>query len=77
MPHYAFLWDDRNEQHVRENNLEPADAEAAMRDPESEFISNSSGRPGVRGYDRSGQRIAVVYEEIDDLMVYIVTAYAI
>ena len=48
-----------------------------MRDPESEFISNSSGRPGVRGYDRSGQRIAVVYEEIDELMVYIVTAYAI
>ena len=37
--------------------------------------SRTSGRPVVTGYTPDGRLIFVVYEEIDDVTVYPVTAY--
>ena len=39
--------------------------------------SRSSGRPVVAGYTPDGRLIFVVYEEIDDVTVYPVTAYEV
>jgi hypothetical protein len=77
MPHFAFVWTDKNIRHLADNALDPEDAETAMADPESRFVSDSSGRRAVRGYACDGRYIAVIFEQIDELTVYVVTAYEI
>jgi uncharacterized DUF497 family protein len=77
MPHFAFIWTDKNVRHLADNALDPEDAEAAMTEPESRFASESSGRQAVRGYALDGRFIAVIFEQIDELTVFVVTAYEI
>lgn len=77
MPHFEFIWTDGNVEHLADNGLTPEDAEAAMTKPESTFWSKSTQRNGVRGRAMDGRRIAVIYEEIDELTVFVVTAYYI
>jgi hypothetical protein len=77
MPHFEFVWTDANVEHLADNGLTPADAELAMAKPRSKFESTSSGRLGVRGRSVDGRLIAVIYEPMDELTVYVVTAYVI
>jgi hypothetical protein len=46
-------------------------------DPLGDTTSRSTGRPAVTGYTADGRLILVVYEEIDEITVYPVTAYEI
>ena len=48
-----------------------------MRWPTARFQSDSSGQRGIKGYAVNGRRIAVIYEQIDELTVYVITAYYI
>jgi hypothetical protein len=75
MPHFEFIWLDHNIEHLADNGLEPEDAENAMRWPTARFQSDSSGQRGIKGYAVNGRRIAVIYEQIDELTVYVITAY--
>jgi uncharacterized DUF497 family protein len=77
MPHFEFIWIDDNIEHLATNGLAPEDAENAMRKPASSFDSHSSGRRGIKGYATDGRLIAVIFERIDELTVYVVTAYHI
>jgi hypothetical protein len=77
MPHFEFVWTDDNIEHLADNGLTPEDAESAMAKPQSKFESNSSGRLGIRGRSIDGRRIAVIYESIYELTVYVVTAFVI
>lgn len=77
MPHFEFIWTDGNIEHLADNGLEPEDAEAAMAKPDSKFESESSGRLGIRGRSVHGRRIAVIDEPVDELTVFVVTAYVI
>ncbi len=77
MPHFEFVWTDANIEHLSDNGIEPADAESVVIDPDSIFRSKRTGRRGVRGALRDGRRIAVIYEQIDELTVFVVTAYNI
>ena len=76
-PH--LLWDldddpEGNVQHVARHGLTKADV---MNDPEGEDQSRSSGQPIAFGRTRHGERIALVYEQIDDDTVYPITAFPV
>jgi uncharacterized DUF497 family protein len=53
------------------------DVEEVLSNPTSEGTSASSGRPCVWGYTLEGIYIIVVYEEIDQDTVRVVTAYEV
>lgn len=71
------IWDDEAVEHVAEHGLTPADVDHVLAHPDDRRISRSSGRPIIFGYTRDGRYIAVVYEAIDDLHVYPITAYEV
>ncbi|HJT34206.1 MAG TPA: hypothetical protein VJ783_19320 [Pirellulales bacterium] len=80
MPWYEVVWNYEpggNVEHIAEHGLTPEDVEAAIYNPLEATISRSSGRPVVTGYTPDGRLIFVVYEEINDVAVYPVTAYEV
>lgn len=64
-------------EHIADHRLTPEDVEAVIFNPLETTISHSSGWPVVTGYTPDGRLIFVVYEEIDDVTVYPVTAYEV
>jgi uncharacterized DUF497 family protein len=80
MPWYDIIWNYEpggNVDHVAQHGLTPEDVEAVICDPLERTTSRTTGRPVVSGYTADGRLILVVYEEIDDVTVYPVTAYEI
>jgi hypothetical protein len=82
MPLIDVTWDlpgdpAGNVQHIAEHGLTPIDVEHVLSKPDRHGTSRSSGLPIVFGRTPSGERIAVVYEEIDEDTVYPVTAYPV
>jgi uncharacterized DUF497 family protein len=82
MPLVDTIWDlpddpEGNVQHIAEHGLTPIDVEHVLNNPECHDTSRSSGRPMVLGHTPSGEYIAVIYEEVDETIVYPITAYAI
>ena len=77
-----ILWDDPqdpngNVQHIAEHGLDIEDVEEVLGSPVAEGVSASSGRPVVCGYTLEGIYIIVVYEEIDQDTIRVVTAYPV
>lgn len=82
-----IIWDDQDDPEgnywhicVEGHGLTREEIEEVLRDSESEIeISRSSGRPTAFGFTSSGERIAVVFEEMseDPKLVYPVTAYPV
>ncbi len=82
MNFFRIIWDDPddpdgNVQHVAEHGLDIQDVEEVLADPKSEGVSTSSGRPCVWGYTLENLYIIVVYEEIDEDAIRVVTAYEV
>lgn len=75
MPWVDVLWTGENEAHIAENGVRVGDAEHVIRNPVGSGVSRSSGRPFVVGYTPDERKIIVVYEEIDAMTVYPITAY--
>jgi uncharacterized DUF497 family protein len=78
MPWYDVIWNYEpggNVEHIAEHGLTTEDVEAVIRNPLEKTTSRSSGRPVVTGYTSDGRLIFVVYEEIDEVTIYPVTAY--
>jgi len=76
---FRILWDepddpDGNVQHIAEHGLT---IEEALSNPTSEGTSASTGRPCVWGYTLEGTYILVVYDEIDEDTIRVVTAYEV
>lgn len=69
------IWTDENEEHVRENRLTPEEVEYVLRNPLASEVSRSSGRPLAIGRTAAGREVVVVYEELDAVTVYPITAY--
>jgi len=71
---------DGNVQHIAEHGITPEEVEHALANPIETDVSETSGRPIAFGYtsDAADRRfIAVVYEQIDAITVYPVTAFDI
>ena len=78
MPWKDIVWNHEgggNADHIADNGLSIGDVEHAVMNPERHGKSRSSGRPILFGYTESGQYICVIYEVIDNMTVYPVTAY--
>lgn len=77
MPWYFFHWDDENIQHVADHGVTQAEFEEVVMDPDQVKWSRLSGRPIAFGESSTGKYIACVYEMLDGVTVYPVTAYEI
>lgn len=82
MTYLNILWDldddpAGNVQHIARHGLTKDDVADVLNNPEGEDRSRSSGQPIVFGLTRRGERIAVVYEEIDEDTVYPITAFSV
>ena len=81
MPYYEVFWNfedkDGNAAHVAENGLTPKDVEEVLMNPVETGFSRTSGRPITFGHTHDGRYICVVYEQIDELTLYPITAFEI
>ncbi len=73
---WQIIWNG-NTEHVEEHGLTVEDVEIVLANPESESVSRSSGLPCCFGYTPEGIYIIVVYEIVDTLSIYPVTAYEV
>ena len=69
------FWSDENKAHLRLHGVSPQEAEYVIHNPIASDVSDSTDRPIVFGYTVSGRKLAVVYEFIDAVTVYPITAY--
>lgn len=73
-----FLWNfdpGENVEHIAEHDLTPEDVENAFDETIKHTRSRSSGRKALFGFTPDGRVIFVVYEELDDTLMYVHTAY--
>lgn len=84
MPRYLdVLWDlpddERgNVQHIAQHGLERDEVADVLCDPSiPEETSRSSGNPMVRGYTSTGRYIVVIYEVVDPITAYPLSAYEV
>ena len=81
MPYFDILWNydqsKGNVAHVADNGLTPEDVNEVLMDPVESGMSRSSGRPIVFGYTTAGRYICVVYDQIDEMTLYPITAFEV
>jgi uncharacterized DUF497 family protein len=80
MPWYDFLWSyesDGNVEHIADHGITTDEVECVVRNPMAVRASRSTGRPVAVGRTSEGRLLLVVYERIDDVTIYPVTAYEI
>jgi uncharacterized DUF497 family protein len=73
-----FVWTDGpdgNIAHLAEHEVSPAEAESVLTNPIASDVSKKTGRPIAFGFTRRGRKLAVVYEQIDPITVYPITAF--
>jgi uncharacterized DUF497 family protein len=76
----VILWDldddpDGNVMHCAAHGVTPAEVEQVFENILSTDRSRTSGRPVVFGLTNAGRHLMVVFEMVDDSMVYPITAY--
>jgi hypothetical protein len=80
MRHLEVIWTegpDGNIAHLAEHDITPDEAEEVLTDPIATDVSRSSGRPIAFGFTHAGRKLAVVFERIDRITVYPITAYEV
>ena len=80
MTDFEFIWNEYpggNVDHIADNDLTPEDIGHALATVTGFTFSRSSGRPAFTGLAIDGRHIFVVYDELYENAVYVVTAYEI
>lgn len=75
MPFYLFVWNDENEEHLAEHGVSIEEFVEVVCNPDRIETSRSSGRPIAFGYTSTGKYLACVYEELDDVTLFAITAF--
>jgi uncharacterized DUF497 family protein len=80
MDAWSFFWDeeddpDGNVEHIAEHDLTVEDVEHVLKNPTAEGTSKSTGFPAAWGNTPDGRYIIVVYEEVAERTVRVITAY--
>ena len=81
MPFQSILWDldddpDGNVVHCLAHEVTKEEVEDVVQNPRSRRgVSRSSGRPALFGETSTGRHLIVIYDEIDDGVIYPITAY--
>lgn len=76
----SIIWDtdddpDGNVQHIALNDLSVREVDYVLRAATSEGVSRRSGHPMLWGYTPEGRYIAIVYQEVAEGTIRVVTAY--
>jgi uncharacterized DUF497 family protein len=66
-----------NVQQIAEHGLEIEDVEEVLINPTGQGVSSSSGLPAVWGYSLEDVYIIVVYEQVGEDTIRVVTAYQV
>jgi uncharacterized DUF497 family protein len=79
---WSFFWDDENDpdgnvEHIAEHDLTIEDVEHVLKNPTAEGTSKSTGLPAAWGLTPDGRFIIVVYEEVAESTVRVITAYEV
>lgn len=80
MPWYDFIWNTEvggNVLHIAEHGFSVDDAESIVCRPLATGVSRRTGRPMALGTTSEGRLAVVVYELIDDVTVFVVTAFEV
>lgn len=82
MRYFRLIWDSPDDvygniQHIAEHELDIEDVEEALGHPTSEGVSASTGLPCIWGYTLEDVYIIVIYEEVDEDAIRVVTAYEV
>jgi hypothetical protein len=77
MPYYEFQWLDSTIEHLAEHDISPEDFEKVVCNPLRKGLSRSTRRRAAWGYTSDGRYIIAIYEEIDELTLFPVTAYEV
>ena len=80
MPWYDVIWNYEpggNVEHIAAHGFAPEEVETVICDSLATTTSRSSVRPVATGYTSDGRLIFVVYEKIEAVTVYPVTAYEV
>jgi hypothetical protein len=77
MPYYDFLWDDEALDHIAQHGVSREEFEFCVQHPDRLSESWSSGRDCCWGTLDDGRRLFCVYEMIDQVTIYPVTAYEV
>jgi hypothetical protein len=78
MPHIEIIWidgPDGNIEHLAEHDVTPEEAEEVLLNPIATDVSRTTGRPIAFGFTRAGRKLAVVYERVDRITAYPITAF--
>ncbi len=75
MAYYEFLWTDENTEHLAEHGVSVEDFQEVVCDPEEVGESRSSGRPCCWGETSDGRYLMCVFEKLDEITVFPITAY--
>jgi len=77
MPWLDVFWNAQIEAHIGQHGFDYADVENALSNPVGGDVSHSSGKPIRFGLAIDGRKMVVVFEMIDSVTVYPITAYEV
>lgn len=75
MPSFIIYWTDDRIEHLAEHGVEPEEFEEIVTYPERIEVSRSSGREVAMGETSAGRFLVCVYEYLDDVTIFPVTAF--
>jgi hypothetical protein len=71
------IWDEETIAHIAANDVSPDEVDYVLTNFIGRAVSRSSDRPIVFGFTPAGRQLAVVYEPIDAVHVYPITAFEV
>lgn len=80
MPWLEVLWIEGpggNIEHIAQHGITTREVEEVLQNPQDSDVSESSGRPMVFGSTSADRFLAIVYEQIDPVTVYPITAFVV
>lgn len=77
MPLFDFYWDGEIVAHLAEHDVSPGDFEQVVQSAALRGQSRSSGRPCCWGESADGRYLLCVYEYIDEVTIFPITAFEV
>ena len=82
MSYGRILWDDENDpdsnvEHIHQHDLTIEDVEYVLSNATEQGVSRSTGHPVVWGYTEDGRYTIVVFQELEEDLIRVITAYEV
>jgi uncharacterized DUF497 family protein len=77
MPFFDFYWDTAIAAHLAEHDVSPEDFERVVQTAGLRGQSRSTGRPCCWGETQDGRYLLCIYEYIDEIAIFPITAFEV